>query len=267
MILTSPSFWLWWPTASAVLCYAVPAGVAWRTGRRSSPRWLWLAFAAHAWVLGAFFSQPAHFGFAPALSVTAWLVLAVYLMECRLYPQLQSHWAWGILGAVAVGLAAFFPGQVLPEQSSPWLPLHGALGLSAYGFFAAAAVHAWLMHRAELHIRQGRSTPGGLPLLTLERLMFGFVMAGFGLLSATLLAGAWFGEHVYGAAGAAWRWDHKRVFAVLSWATFGLLLLGRWRWGWRGKRATRMVGLGALFLLLSYVGSRLVIELLLGRGQ
>ena len=33
---------------------------------------------------------------------------------------------------------------------------------------------------------------------------------------ATLLAGLLFGEHLYGSGNGAWRWDHKRVFALLS---------------------------------------------------
>ena len=56
------------------------------------------------------------------------------------------------------------------------------------------------------------------------------------------------------------------MFALLSWLTFALLLWGRQRWGWRGKRAVRVLYAGAAMLLLSYVGSRFVIELLLGRS-
>ena len=130
--------------------------------------------------------------------------------------------------------------------------------------FAAAVVHAWLMTRTEREIRLAQTTPG-LPLLTLERLTFRFVAAGFVLLSATLLAGLLFGEQLYGEGSSAWRWDHKRVFAVLSWLTFALLLWGRQRWGWRGKRAVRVLYTGTALLLLSYAGSRFVMEVMLGR--
>ena len=112
------------------------------------------------------------------------------------------------------------------------LPLHLALGVASYGLFAAAVVHAWLMGRAEKNMRMGADTHVGLPLLTLERLTFRFVTAGFALLTATLLAGWVFGDLLYGAQ-AAWRWDHKTVFSLLSWFTFALLLVGRWRFGWR----------------------------------
>jgi len=195
----------------------------------------------------------------------AWLVLTAYLVESQFYTQLRGRWALGGLGALTVVLARLFPGNELHVQDSAWLPLHWALGLSAYGMFAAAVVHAWLMTRTERDIRQAHATPG-LPLLTLERLTFRFVTAGFVLLSATLLAGLLFGEHLYGSGNVAWRWDHKRVFALLSWLTFALLLWGRQRWGWRGKRALRVLYAGAALLLLSYVGSRFVLELMLGRS-
>lgn len=264
MILASAPFWTLPASLVAALAYALPALAPSRVGDGHTRRLLWLAWVAHALALLGWLVPPVHFGFAPALSVTAWLVLTAYLIESQFYPQLRGRWALGSLGALTVVLAWLFPGSALQSQVSAWLPLHSALGLAAYGMFGAAVVHAWMMTRTERSIRLAHATPG-LPLLTLERLTFRFVLAGFVLLSATLLAGAFFGETLYGSDSGAWRWDHKRVFALLSWLTFALLLWGRQRWGWRGKRAVRVLYGGAVLLLLSYVGSRFVLELLLGR--
>ena len=144
--------------------------------------------------------------------------------------------------------------------------MHWALGLSAYGLFAAAVAHGWLMGRTEQQMRQLSTKPAeGLPLLTLERLMFRFIGAGFVLLTLTMLAGIFFGEQLYGSSYTGWRWDHKRVFTALSWLVFALLLLGRWRFGWRGQRAVRVLYVGAVLLLLGYAGSRFVLEVLLER--
>ena len=87
---------------------------------------------------------------------------------------------------------------------------------------------------------------------------FQFVAAGFVVLSATLVLGWWF--------AAGWRWDHKSVFSVLGWIVFAGLLIGRSVFGWRGRRATRWVYAGAALLLLAYVGSRFVLEVLLHRA-
>jgi ABC-type uncharacterized transport system permease subunit len=141
------------------------------------------------------------------------------------------------------------------------MPLHWALGIASYGLIAAAVAHAWLMQRAERAMRQGRANDTDMPLLTLERLTFRLVGAGFVLLTATVLAGGWFAESL----NHRWTWNHKTVFSVLAWATMGVLLLGRWRLGWRGGMAARMVYLGAGLLLLGYVGSRFVIEVFLQR--
>ena len=56
------------------------------------------------------------------------------------------------------------------------------------------------------------------------------------------------------------------VFSVLSWAAFAVLLVGRARFGWRGRKAVRILYVGSLLLLLAYVGSRFVIEVVLGRN-
>jgi len=251
-------------TLATTAAYAVPAAGASRLGERGARRALLVAWLLHAATLvWALLGDTPRFGFAPALSVTAWLVLTVYAVERQMFPQMHARWALAALGAAAVVLALLFPGTPLHVASSPWLSLHWALGVAAYGLFAAAAVHAWLLQRVEHSIRNASEPQAGLPLLTLERLTFRFATAGFVLLSATLLAGILFSEVLY---GRGWRWDHKTVFSLLSWVVFATLLLGRARFGWRGRRAVRVIYTGALLLLLAYVGSRFVLEVVLGRA-
>ena len=252
-------------SVAAAVAYAVTAAGAARIGATAARGWLALAWLLHAVVLGlGLFGTTPRFGFAPALSMTAWLVLTVYGVESRLVPQLRVRWALAALGGVAVLLALFFPGPELHDVSF-WLPLHLALGIGSYGLFAAAVLHGWLMGRAEARIRQAADPQAGVPLLMLERLTFRFVVAGFVLLSATLLAGWLFEEALYGQPGGGWKWDHKTVFSILAWLTFAVLLLGRARFGWRGRRAVRFLYAGSGLLLLAYVGSRFVLEVILGR--
>lgn len=199
-----------------------------------------------------------HFGFAPALSFTAWLMVLVYTVERMVYPQLSSRKARGITvtAAVAVGMAMVFPGSPLLGNFSTGLAVHLALGVASYGLFGIAVVHAWLMQRAEVRFRHAQDPDSGLPLLTLERLTYRFIVTGFCLLSATLLIGGIL---------HTWRWDHKTVFSLLAWVIFGVLLTGRYGFGWRGKRAVQALYTGSLFLLLGYAGSRFVLEVILSR--
>lgn len=208
--------------------------------------------------------QGARLGFGPVLSMAVWLVIAVHTVESRLVP-LPSVRQWlGGAGALAVLLAAAFPGELRPMNSA-LAPLHFALGVGSYGLFGAAVLHAVLLDAAERRLRAGGPGGGhalGLPLLQLERLTFRFVEAGFVVLTATLLLGA-----VTAAAGhLGWRWDHKTVFSLLAWGVFAALLLGRRLRGWRGRRATGWLYAGAALLLLGYAGSRFVLEVLLGRS-
>lgn len=207
-------------------------------------------------------------GFGPVLSMTVWLVIAVYTIESRLVPLPSIRVLLGISGVAAVLLALLFPGE-LRVLSSPLAPLHFALGVGSYGLFGAAVVHATLLDRAEQRLRQGGridGQPGGLPgvsaalgmpLLQLEKLTFSFVQAGFIVLTATLLLGV-----ATTPSSGGWTWDHKTVFSVLAWGVIAGLLLGRRLRGWRGRRATRWLYVGAVLLLLAYVGSRFVMEVL-----
>lgn len=250
----------------AALAYALPALYARHLSMGAARAWAAAAWLLHGAVLGwGLLGAQAHFGFAPALSVTAWLVAAVYAVETQIYPQLQTRWALCSLGAGAVLLALAFPGSPMAANASYWLPIHLALGVACYGLFGTAVVHAWFMSRAEGRIRLAEDPHSGLPVLTLERLTYRFVMAGFVLLTLTLAAGVFFGDVLYGH-GHAWQWSHKTIFSVLAWVTFAVLLGGRAGFGWRGKRAVRVLYAGSVFLLLAYAGSRFVMEIILERN-
>ena len=245
MILPSDPFFLFFSLAAA--------------GAYFRPSWSWMSAA---WILHGIsltitmLGGTPHFGFAPALSFTAWLMVLVYAVERMIYPQLTSRRALGITAGVVVLVAMVFPGSPLSGHFSAGLAVHLALGVASYGLFGIAVVHAWLMQRAEIRFRHAQDPGSGLPLLTLERLTYRFIVAGFCLLSATLLIGGIL---------HTWRWDHKTVFSLLAWLIFSVLLIGRYGFGWRGKRAVQVLYTGTLFLLLGYAGSRFVLEVILGR--
>lgn len=235
----------------------------------SRMRWaLAVAWVAHgtallAHLLGVGEAEPgARFGFAPALSATAWLVVAVYAVESRFVPLPGVRRALAAMGALTVVLMLAFPGEPHLHPTAPWAPLHWLIGIASYGLFGAAVLHAYLLNRAERALRPGNGmTPArsaGLPLLKLEALTFRFVSAGFLALTAAIVLGA--------LVSGPWRWDHKTVFSLLAWAVFAGLVLGRRAFGWRGRQATRWLHAGSVLLLLAYVGSRFVFEVLLQRA-
>jgi ABC-type uncharacterized transport system permease subunit len=261
------SYWPVVPGVIALLAYALASAPA-NDERRWPGTALIVGWIAHAVSIAVDVSGigsavvGARFGFAPALSITSWLVLAVYAVEGRFVPLPHARRALALLGIVAVALAIAFPGELRPHATSPWAPLHWVLGIASYGLFGAAVLHAVLLNAADRQMRPqsgalASAKPVVLPLLRLERLTFQFVAAGFVVLSATLMLGWW--------SAAGWRWDHKSVLSVLGWVVFAGLLVGRTVFGWRGRRATRWLYAGAALLLLAYVGSRFVLEVLLHR--
>ena len=212
-------------------------------------------------------------GFAVVLSATLWISVAAYWLENRNFSLDGLRVLVLPCAAVAVVLPALFPGSLVALQDKPGLyGWHIAVAIMAYSSLTIAAFHAVLMavQEASLHTPPG-SRPGRfaamierLPaLLTMERLLFRLIAFGFSLLTLTVLSGIVFSEELF---GRAMKWDHKTIFTMLSWILFGLLLAGRrWR-GWRGRTALSFTLSGFATLLLAYVGSRFVLEVVLHRG-
>ncbi|MNC85052.1 Inner membrane protein YpjD [compost metagenome] len=107
-----------------------------------------------------------------------------------------------------------------------------------------------------------RALRGLPPLLAMETLLFRIIWAGFILLTLTLASGVAFSEELFGKAA---KLNHKTVFGVLSWIVFAALLAGRHIYGWRGRVAVRWTLAGFLMLVLAYIGSKFVLEVILGR--
>jgi ABC-type uncharacterized transport system permease subunit len=174
--------------------------------------------------------------------------------------------------ALAAVLPVVFLGSVLPVQGmAPAFGWHVAAAIMAYSILTIAAFHAVLMALQESRLHTRSAQPGWLAgaldqlpaLLTMEKLLFRLIWIGFVLLSLTVLSGVVFSEQLF---GRAMKWDHKTIFTLLSWLLFAALLAGRRLRGWRGKTALRFTLAGFATLVLAYVGSRFVLEVILHRG-
>jgi len=232
--------------------------------------WLAVALIFHGATLGMEIfpgeSAGMHFGFAIALSMITWLAVALYWIE-SFYARMEGLQMLGLpLAGICALLPWLLPGQhILANAGSVTFRLHFLVAMLAYSLFTLAALHAILMAVTERHLHRGRLTPlfAGLPpLLTMEALLFRLIHIAFSLLTVTLLSGVLFSEQLF---GKALTFNHKTVFAVISWLIFAALLVGRHRYGWRGRVALRWTLAGFGVLLLAYIGSRFVLEIILGR--
>jgi ABC-type uncharacterized transport system permease subunit len=227
-----------------------------------------LPLLPHLYLLnqGVFGGEGIRLGFATSISAVAALTVLTYA---------AASWRYH-LGGVQGFVMAFAALSVLAEAVSPMphpaahsaLPvfkLHLAMAFAAYSLFTIAALHAGLIALAQKHLH--KAVPPALvsglpPLLTLEKLLFRMIQAGFLLLTLTLVSGVFFSEEIFGKAVTL---NHKTVFGIASWLIFGALLLGRRIYGWRGRTAIYWTLSGFASLMLAYVGVKFVLEVLLGR--
>jgi ABC-type uncharacterized transport system permease subunit len=218
-----------------------------------------------------FYPPPAlNFSFALAFSLMVWLAILINWLAGfhaspidALYIVLLPS---GLLGAM---LVLIFP-QTHPLSSEHGLvfSLHFLAIMLAYSLYALATALAVFMRLAETRLHPRRSSKasqmaGVPPLLAMEGFLFRLLSIAFVLLSFALLSGAFYSETLFGTPLA---FNHKTVFGILSWIIFGILLLGRRFRGWRGKLALRWILSGFFALMLAYVGSRFVLEVLLHRA-
>lgn len=223
-------------------------------------------------MLGA---QHLFIGWALALSAAIWLGMVVFWLESLLVRIDGLQLLLLPAAAIASVLAALFPqGQFVPHADDAWLRVHLLIALAAYGLITIAALHAMMMALLDRHLHRpldapaersiiGRVLDSQPPLLVQEQLLFRIIWIGFGVLTLAVGSGSAASMKL---TGQILPFDHKTVFTLLSWLTFGVLLAGRHVWGWRGRVALRWTLTGFGFLILAYTGSRFVLEMILHRG-
>ena len=225
-----------------------------------------LPLALHGGLLARsiFAGEGLHLGLANAVSAIVWLTVLIYWLGNFFY-RLDGLQALVLpLAAAAALLPAILPAAPeLPNTHLAAFKIHLLIAMLAYSLFTIASLHVVLMALVERRLHDGTVTMVQLPpLLTMEALLFRIIWAGFVLLTLTLASGVVFSEELFGKAA---QFNHKTVFGVVSWLIFAALLAGRHIYGWRGRVAVRWTLAGFLALVLAYIGSKFVVEVLLGR--
>ena len=232
--------------------------------------WLWPALAA-VLLHGAYHLQVAwQTAGGPDMHFFAALSL-VTLGMAAITTLVGAQGRMAALGVIAFPLAAallltYHLNGHKPADGLDWrVQLHAWLALLAYATLAIAALLAimlWLQERA-LRRREFRPWLRALPpMADLESLLFRVITVGFALLTLTLVTGVLFVDDLL-----AQKLVHKTVLSVLSWIVFGVLLIGRRRYGWRGTKAVHWTLTAMLLLLLAFFGSQFVIELVFGHSR
>ncbi|MGN6234771.1 cytochrome C assembly family protein [Dyella sp.] len=255
----------------AIVFYLAAAGaLAWPLLGDNRPTQRWpLALGALAVLLHAAILLGMHRGaldlhFFAALSLTACVVSALTLLVNLSRPVAALGVIVFPLAALLVAADGFLAPPTLPQPMDWQIKLHVTVALLAFSVLSIAAVMAIGLAVQERGLRHRQFGPWlrALPPLTLtETLLFQLIGAGFALLTLTLVTGALFVDNLFGQ-----HLVHKTVLSIIAWLIFGALLYGRWKHGWRGRRAVNLTLSGMALLVLAFFGTKAVLELVLHRG-
>ncbi len=268
---------------AAFLLYALIGWHFWRTrwnvpGRSARPEaaaagWERYVIVApqvlHGYTLyeSVFAGVGLNFGVGSAVSSIVWLTAMIYWLSGFFYRLEGLQTLVAPVAAVAVLLPLVFPSlRPLANTGVPAFKAHISIAMLAYSLLTIAALHALLMAVVERRVQHHPTLPSVLtnmpPLLTMENLLFRVIWVGFILLTLTLISGIVFSEEVF---GQPLKFTHKTLFGIISWCVFAALLAGRQLYGWRGRIAIRWTLSGFIILLLAYLGSKFVLEVILQR--
>jgi len=224
-----------------------------------------VAVLLHAVLLyqGLFVAEGLNISFINAVSLITWLIALLILLAALSNPVENLGVVLLPIAGIATLVEVLFPGEhTLMASQAMELKLHILMSVLAYSLLSIAAGQALLLAVQDHHLRNKK--PGGFiralpPLQTMETLLFQMIGLGLALLTASLLTGTLYIEDMF-----AQHLVHKTILSMVAWVVFATLLWGRWRFGWRGRTAIRWTLSGFVVLLLAYIGSKLVIEIVLG---
>lgn len=197
-------------------------------------------------------------------SLTLWMVAVLLLISAMSKPVENLAIVTFPLAALAMLVDMRYPGLHLLGENAGWaLRLHVVTSILAYALLTLATLQAVMLAIQDNHLRSHH--PGGFiralpPLQTMESLLFELIGLGFVLLSISLLTGFVYLEDMFAQNVA-----HKTILSILAWIAFGVLLWGRFRFGWRGRTAIQWTLGGFVVLMIAYFGSKAILELVLHR--
>ena len=202
---------------------------------------------------------------AGAFASVAWVVAVLYALTSLSRPVENLGVIVLPLTALTVLIEWWSPDAAGTRLSSAPQTLHILISILAYSLLCLAAIQSLMLLAQENQLRH-KHTQGFIralpPMQTMEQIMFQMIGLGFALLTLTLISGVFFSEQVFGTPFAL---THHVVLAALGWAVYAVLLIGRWRLGWRGRTAVRWTLGGFALLVLAYFGSKFVLQVMLGR--
>jgi ABC-type uncharacterized transport system permease subunit len=142
--------------------------------------------------------------------------------------------------------------------------IHIIIAMIGYGLLTFGSIFSLflLLFEKSLHAETKNSSmiSSSEPLLDVESKLFHIYWVGFIFLTFTLFSSLFFSNYLF---GQSLDWNHKTIFTILAWLSYALVLFGRVQFGWRGKKSITISLLAFAFLILAYLGTKFVVEIVL----
>lgn len=265
---------IWLPILIACFCYLTPSVLIFKNPipdkklANFNALLISIGLLTHFTILKASISfNPINLGFSNALIATSFFSVLIFwiLNFNKNYNYLQPFLL--IPSALLLIIRPLvLSNHYLTNDLSPLFLTHIAIALLAYSLFTFSALLAIFILIFEKKLHQKKKMDllliGSQPLIEMENFLFNINKFGFILLTVTLGSGILFSEQVF---GTPLQFNHKTVFSILAWLIYGLLIAGKKFYGWRGRKSIYISLTAFLFLLLSYLGSKFVLEIILHR--
>lgn len=203
------------------------------------------------------------FGFFKAASLIFWVINLLVLVSSLKKPLHNLFVFLFPLSTLSVACSLLTSSPIITyEQMGPEIAAHIIISYIAYSLLTIATLQSLLLAFQNYQLRHKHPT-GAVkllpPLQTMETLLFELLWAGQIVLTISILTGFAFLEDLF-----AQHLVHKTVFSIVAWLIYAILLWGHQQNGWRGDTAVRWTLGGFVALMLSYFGTKLVLEIILG---
>ncbi len=213
--------------------------------------------------VGMFTPQGMNISLTEMSILISWFVVVITLISGMLRPLLNILLMIFPFTAALLGITLLADSPAKLIQHPGGVMLHIALSVLSYSVLTMAALQSIVLavqeYRLKHHQLNGilKALP---PLVTMEAMLFELVLIGFILLTLSIGTGLFYVDDIF-----AQHLAHKSAFSMMAWGCFGILLIGRHQLGWRSRTAIQWTLAAFALLLLGYVGSKFVLEVLLNR--
>jgi cytochrome c-type biogenesis protein CcsB len=197
-----------------------------------------------------------------SLLFLSWALPGLYLLMERRFRITALGVFATLMSACILVVAVWLPGSIspalIPALKSHWNLIHTVTCLIGYGGFTLAFGAAVMYSIQERMLKEKRISVirRRLPSLdAADRFAYKMVSLGFPMLTVGIITGSLWAQTAW---SSYWNWDPKETWSLITWLIYAAYLHVRIISHRRGKWANRLLVIGFLCVLMTFIGVNLV---------